>query len=179
MASKRPRTRSPAPARPCSFFARNACLKGDRCRFSHAAPGVVPELALAELLWPQGERATASAEEALRPLLLASAEESGRAADLPESRRSAIAKAAAAVGLSIPAAFSLRRQMLRALAVADVFAERDLGSEAAAKLHATRFEDAIAAFLERRGVAFETEEALVSRAAGACLRACLLAFLSL
>ena len=56
--------------------------------------------------------------------------------------------------------------MLRCLA-ADVYAERDLGSAKEAKLHATRFEEAVAAYLTQEGVAFETEEALVLRAAGA------------
>ena len=155
----------------CTFYQRGACTRGAACRFSHdiftTAPP--PPLELSALTWPAASRPPLAAEGALRPLLILNAAESGRGRDLPPHRRQAIEAAGAPFGLALPAALSLRRQMLRADALAGgrnfYSSQSNMGDEAGAKAHADAFEAVVANFLTSQACAFETEEQAKARGA--------------
>ena len=154
----------PSP-RPCSFFAAGTCTRGSSCRFAHNTPTPAPILDHTELSWPQSTRSPSSSEIALRSVLIIdSKNESGRGIDLPSERIDTIRLAAAEAGLSLHAAFSLRRGMLREMSkTTDIYAEHALGSESAAFEHAQNFEKVIELALKAAGVSFETENQLKER----------------
>jgi len=165
----------------------SGCKFGAACRFRHqrvcatalpppappaaaltAVPAAAAPACALSLTWPVRPGPPLAAEVSLRGVLLLSESESGRGKELPPARLATITAAAAAVGLPLPAALSLRRLFIRQVSGnAAFFGGRAMGDEAAARSHAARFEALLAAHLAAAGAATTGEEALVAAGAAA------------
>ena len=118
------------------------------------------------VIWDVGLLPTWQGENELVPYLIISRDECGRGIDLPPDRYSKIEKEAVSRGFTIQGAFSLRRQLLREMALRrhQTFYEGlDMGDPRQANLHAARFENLVQQHLERMEVPHLREEQLRAR----------------
>ena len=168
----------------CINYSRGRCRYGSSCHWRHqpvtlsvAALNLLPNLPtlppprelppaaasdLVSIAWPSRPRPSLASELSLIPVLMpAGHAESGRGRDLPAPRLAAIEAAAGRCGLSLRAAMSLRRLLIRQVADgAAFFAGHCMGSEAGAKQHADSFETVLGAFLRAAGATVVPESAL-------------------
>lgn len=108
------------------------------------------------LSWRVKPGPSAAEEMEMAPLLVASEREFGTGDDLPPTRLTAIAKAAAARGMSVLSALSLRRALMSKRFGRGIDG-RGIGPHERTHAHATLFEAALEAHLRAQGIKFMTE----------------------
>jgi hypothetical protein len=151
----------------CRYYAAGKCLSGARCLFLHSefcAPTPPPNFIRTSISWISSPPPSIVSERLLTTILIKSVSETGRGVDLPEFRQREIKEAAEGLGFFFPGAMSLRRQLIRQQTASEheYWNTRDMGNSAAAQLHASRFEAAVACFLRSSGVTFLVEAELKS-----------------
>lgn len=161
----------------CRFWLARACRNGAGCRFSHEgdqrrrgepegvdlkAEAKALNIRTTELNWFLGLLLLSwYGEQEMRQFLILSPDESGRGIDLPAERYMRIEHEAPARGFTVQGAFSLRRQLLREMALhrrQNFYLRLDMGDPTQANRHAARFERLVEQYLERLGLPYLTEE---------------------
>jgi len=116
---------------------------------------------MAVLNWELGpNRPRLSDELFMKKLLVLSSQESGRALDLPLERREVIAREASLRNFTLPACYSLRRQLLRQAtsgSSTSFYDTKSMGDEKSAKDHADNAESLVRAWLDANHIPYMTE----------------------